>query len=82
MPAAPVADMLICVIAEHFNRHPTYINPETALVNDLGADSLDLIEIPMIVEVALGIDTFDWDIAATATVGDLIKLAQEKSDGR
>ena len=51
-------------------------NREAKLVEDLGADSLDLIEIVMSVEEEYEIAITDNDAAACRTVGDLASLIE------
>ena len=47
------------------------------LSEDLGADSLDAVELGMAVEDKLGITISDDDMATIKTVADLVKIAEE-----
>jgi len=49
------------------------ITETAAFVNDLGADSLDVVEFVMEVETAFGITIPDEDAGKLATVGDAVK---------
>lgn len=52
--------------------------PDTAhLFNDLGADSLDTIELVMAIEEEFGIELPEEKVADIATVGDLIALVEQ-----
>lgn len=47
------------------------------LVDDLGADPLDILEIVCAIENILGIEISDEDVKAFKTVGDLVKYAEQ-----
>jgi len=55
------------------------IEAETLFVTDLGADSLDLIELTMAVEEEFNIEIPDEDSEKITTVGKLIKYVQERT---
>ncbi len=55
------------------------ITPEASFTNDLGADSLDTVELVMEFEKAFNIQIPDEDAEKIATVGDAIKYLQSKS---
>lgn len=57
---------------------PDSIKPTDAFARDLGADSLDLVEIVMAVEENFNIAIADADAVKLTTVGDLIDLVQAK----
>ncbi len=48
------------------------VNPEATLADDLGADSLDAVELNMAFEDAFGITIPDDDMASFKTVGDIV----------
>lgn len=50
---------------------------EAHIVNDLGCDSLDLVEIMMAIEESFGIEMSDEDIERCKTVGNLIDVVTE-----
>ena len=52
--------------------------PEASFVEDLGADSLDTVELVMAFEEEFGIDIPDEDAEQLKTVGDAIKYMQER----
>lgn len=48
------------------------VTPEATLADDLGADSLDAVELNMAFEDAFGITIPDDDMASFKTVGDIV----------
>ncbi|HTP13487.1 MAG TPA: acyl carrier protein [Bacteroidota bacterium] len=55
------------------------ITPEASFTNDLGADSLDTVELVMEFEKAFNIQIPDEDAEKIATVGDAIKYLSAKA---
>ncbi|NPB06217.1 MAG: acyl carrier protein [Aquificae bacterium] len=66
------------IIAEQLSVEPEKITPEAKFVEDLGADSLDVVELIMKFEEEFGIEIPDEDAEKIQTVGDVIKYLQEK----
>ncbi len=54
------------------------ITPEASFTNDLGADSLDTVELVMEFEKAFNIQIPDEDAEKISTVGDVIKYLKGK----
>jgi acyl carrier protein len=54
------------------------ITPEASFINDLGADSLDTVELVMEFEKAFNIQIPDEDAEKISTVGDAIKYLESK----
>lgn len=54
------------------------IKPDSDLVNDLGADSLDSIEIVMEIEDEFGIEIKDGDLDGMRTVGQLVSAIERR----
>lgn len=54
---------------------------DTNIYDDLRADSLDIVEIIMAIEEEFGIWTDDKEVEKVRTVGDLIRLINEKKNG-
>ncbi|HWP83017.1 MAG TPA: acyl carrier protein [Bacteroidota bacterium] len=55
------------------------ITPEASFTNDLGADSLDTVELVMEFEKAFNMQIPDEDAEKISTVGDAIKYIKEKT---
>jgi acyl carrier protein len=77
---ASVADRVIDIVAEQLGVEKEKITPETSFVNDLGADSLDTVELVMELEEEFDINIPDDAAEKIQTVGqaiDFIEKAQE-----
>ncbi|TET74785.1 MAG: acyl carrier protein [Candidatus Aminicenantes bacterium] len=55
------------------------IKPESKLIDDLGADSLDLAELIFIMEEKFDIEIPDDDAKIILTVGDVVKAIEERT---
>ena len=74
-------EKLCKLIAEQFGVDPETITADTAFVEDLGADSVDLMDLSMAPEDEFGMEEMDSeDIESIVTVGDLHKYMQERLD--
>lgn len=62
------------IISEHLGHEPGELNDASTLFDDLGADSLDTVELTMAFEEEFGIEIPDEDMEAVKTVGDCIAL--------
>lgn len=60
------------VSAEQLNVDAADITPESAFVDDLGADSLDIVELVMALEEEFGISIPDEEAENIRTVGDAV----------
>ncbi len=68
-------ERLCNILAEQFGVEPETIKPETTFVEDLGADSLDLVELMMSIEEEFDIgEISEQDAAKIKTVGDVLDL--------
>jgi acyl carrier protein len=65
------------VIVEQLGVSADEVVPEASFVDDLGADSLDLVELIMVLEEVFGREIPDEDAEKIATVGDAIKYIEE-----
>jgi acyl carrier protein len=69
------------LIADQFGLEPESVTADTAFVDDLGADSVDLVDLSMTLEGEFGLDEMEEkDITSIVTVGDLYKYMQEHLD--
>lgn len=66
-----VFDKIRDVLAEQLEVDPDTITKETDLMTDLGADSLDLVELIMTLEEEYGISATDESIYENRTVGQI-----------
>lgn len=70
------------ILSEELCREPGEIRPEANLVDDLGADSLDMVEVPMVLEEEFGIRIGDEEVDPVNTVAELTALVQAKVDAK
>ena len=73
----PVADKVIELISKQLNRPADEITNDKEIVKDLGADSLDVVEMLMSLEEEFNIPVPEEDAVNIKTVGDIIKLIEE-----
>ena len=74
-------EKLCKLIAEQFGVDPDSVNADTAFVDDLGADSVDLVDLSMALEDEFGMEEMEADeIESIVTVGDLYKYMQYHLD--
>ncbi|HZW37905.1 MAG: acyl carrier protein [Syntrophothermus sp.] len=66
------------IIMDKLGVEETQITPEASFQNDLGADSLDIVELVMGFEGAFNITIPDEDAEKITTVGDATKYIKEK----
>jgi acyl carrier protein len=70
---ASVAERVIEIVAEQLGTNKETITPETSFVNDLGADSLDTVELVMELEEEFDINIPDDVAEKIQTVGQAIE---------
>ena len=76
-----IFEKLCDLISEQFGVEADTITMETTFTDDLGADSLDIVELSMALEEEFGVSEMgEEDIAGIATVGDLVTYLQNKLD--
>ena len=74
-------EKLCKLIAEQFGVEPDAVTADTAFVDDLGADSVDLMDLSMALEEEFGMEEMDSEeVESIITVGDLYKCMQEHLD--
>lgn len=64
------------IIMEQLGVDAEEVTPEASFVNDLGADSLDTVELVMALEEAFKIEISDEDAEKITTVADAIKYIE------
>jgi acyl carrier protein len=76
--ATDIAAKVKEIIVEKLGVDEEEITPEASFTNDLGADSLDTVELIMEFEKEFDLTIPDEDAEQIATVGDAIKYLEEK----
>ena len=64
------------IIVEQLGVNESEVTPEAKFVDDLGADSLDLVELVMALEEEYNMEISDEDAEKIITVGDAIEYIQ------
>ena len=67
------------IIVEQLSVNAEEVVPEASFVDDLGADSLDLVELIMVMEEKFGQEIPDDDAAKLQTVQDAITYIKERT---
>jgi acyl carrier protein len=68
------------VVVDKLQRNDTEITEETSFQDDLGADSLDMVELALGFEEEFGISIPDEDAEKIKTVGDAVKYVEQAID--
>lgn len=66
------------LLAEQLNIAPEKINEKSRVIEDLGADSLDVVEMLMVLEDEFNITVSDEESLQLKTVGDIVKIINSK----
>ena len=66
------------IVVEHLGIDESKVTPEAKFIDDLGADSLDTVELVMALEEAFDIEIPDEAAEGIATVGDAVKFIEDK----
>jgi acyl carrier protein len=61
------------IIAKELEVEPKELTPDKKFIEDLGADSLDIVELVMALEEEFGLDIPDEDADKLRTVGDAME---------
>jgi acyl carrier protein len=69
------------IVIEHLDADPEKVTEKASFIDDLGADSLDNVELVMAFEEEFDIEIPDDAAEHIQTVGDAVKFIQEKSGG-
>ena len=76
-----IFEQLKALLAEQFGVDAETITKETSFEEDLGADSLDLVDMSMALEEVFGVEELtEEEIAGITTVGDLVRFLQSRVD--
>lgn len=72
-----VLDKVVEIVSEQMGVDKAQVSGETSFVNDLGADSLDQVELVMLFEDEFKLDIPDEDAEKIQTIGDAVKYIEE-----
>jgi len=77
-----VEEKVKSIIAEQLAVKPEEVTQGASFIDDLGADSLDTVELVMALEEEFGIEIPDEDAEKMSTVGDAVKYIEEKAGNK
>ncbi len=72
-------ERVIAVLADKLSKDASEITATSRITDDLGADSLDMVEVIMGLEDEFGIEIPDEDASKITTVGEIVEYIQEKT---
>lgn len=75
--ASTTEDKVKSIIVEQLGISEDDVKPEASFIDDLGADSLDIVELVMAMEEEFEIEIPDEEAENIKTVGDAIKYIKE-----
>jgi acyl carrier protein len=67
------------IIVEQLGVTPEQVTPAASFIEDLGADSLDTVELVMAFEEEFNVEVPDEDAEKLQSVGDVIKYIEDKA---
>lgn len=75
-------DKVKAILMEQLNLKADKIKLESKIVEDLGADSLDVVELLMTMEDSFGVSVSDEEAVNLKTVGDIVKMLEAKTKNK
>ena len=78
MSQEAILEKVRSIVAEQLSVDAGEVKPESNFQNDLGADSLDTVELVMALEEAFDIEIPDEAAEGITTVGDAVKYIEDK----
>ena len=79
MSDKPIEEKVKDIIVEQLGVNPEQVTPTASFIEDLGADSLDIVELVMAFEEEFSVEVPDEDAEKLQTVGDVMKYIEEKA---
>ena len=74
-----VFEKVKAILSEQFDVEEDYITLESSITEDLGADSLDVVDLLMSIEDEFEVEVPDSEVENIKTVGDLVKYIEDKA---
>ena len=78
MADKPIDQRVKEIIVEQLGVKADQVTPEAKFIEDLGADSLDIVELIMALEEEFGYEIPDEEAEKLQSVGDVIKFVEER----
>ena len=73
-----VFEKIRAILCEQLELEENQVTMESSIMEDLGADSLDLVDLLMSLEDQFNLEVPDEDVEKIKTVGDLVRYVEEK----
>jgi acyl carrier protein len=77
MADKPIDQRVKDIVVEQLGVKPEQVTPQAKFIEDLGADSLDTVELVMALEEEFGIEVPDEQAEKLQSVGDVIKYVED-----
>jgi acyl carrier protein len=77
---AAVFDRVKAIVVEQLGVEAGEVTPQSKFVEDLGADSLDVVELVMALEEEFDLEIPDEDAEKIATVGEAVKYIESHTE--
>lgn len=74
-----IEEKVSTIVAEKLGVDRGEVTPDAVFIDDLGADSLDLVELIMAMEEEFGFEIADEDAEKLRTVGDVINFIKARA---
>lgn len=74
-----IFEKIAAILADQLDVEAADITMTTDIVDDLGADSLDIVDLVMTLEDEFDLEIPDEDIETVRTVGDLVKYLEDRA---
>ena len=75
-----VFDKVRAILVDQLDVDEDAVSMESSITDDLGADSLDVVDMVMSLEEEFDIEIPDEEIETMKTVGDIVKFIESKND--
>ncbi|MBK8038914.1 MAG: acyl carrier protein [Verrucomicrobiaceae bacterium] len=75
-----IQDKVKDIIVEQLGVNPEQVTQEAKFIEDLGADSLDTVELVMAFEEEFGIDVPDEEAEKLQSVGDVVRYVEDHAE--
>jgi acyl carrier protein len=79
MADKPIEEKVKDIIVEQLGVNPEQVTPKASFIEDLGADSLDIVELVMAFEEEFSVEVPDEDAEKLQTVGDVTSYIKERA---
>ena len=80
MSEKSISDKVKEIIVEQLGVNPEQVTDTASFIEDLGADSLDTVELVMAFEEEFSVEVPDEDAEKLQNVGDVVKYIEEKQN--